>query len=220
MARARKKSRKEVCPFLYSVERGNRFFCIALRKNKRKFAIDLLLFYNGVVLFLSMSHQKKEVLFHRIFEIGIVVKGVDGILELIGGVLLLSFKSQSISTVIQTIFRHELTQDPTDILANFFLQFSHQVSENTIFFAAIYLIIHGVIKLGLFVGLWYKKLWMYPLAGCVMAIFVAYQVGNILHLHSIVLALLTMIDLAILVLLRFEYKRIQEKNREIVKILK
>ena len=84
-------------------------FCILLKeetdflhssaKNKRKFAIDLLLFYNGVVLFLSMSHQKKEVLFHRIFEIGIVVKGIDGILELIGGVLLL-FLNRNLSQLL------------------------------------------------------------------------------------------------------------------------
>ncbi|WP_292471184.1 DUF2127 domain-containing protein [Methanolobus sp.] len=156
-----------------------------------------------------MLKNRKENIIHDIFIIGIIIKGIDGLLELIGGFILISSKSDTISKIIQTIFKHEIAQDPTDLLANYFIQLSNNLSISTISFAAIYLIIHGSIKIGLFSGLWYKKLWTYPLAGILLSFFVMYQLIRFFNTHSILLLFLTLVDILIIILLRFEYKRLK-----------
>lgn len=160
-----------------------------------------------------MSKIKKETILHDIFLIGIIIKGIDGFLELIGGMALLFIKSDYIISIVQRIFQHELVQDSTDLIANYVVHTSHTISTDTILFIAMYLLIHGVIKLGLVIGLLSKKLWSYPLAGGVLSLFLIYQIIRIINNHSLILMLFTLIDIIILVLLRFEYKRLtHQKN--------
>lgn len=163
--------------------------------------------YNDEHSPINMLPIKKDTALHDLFILGIVIKGIDGVLELIGGIILISIPSHSIASVVQSVFQHEIAQDPTDLIANFFIQLSQNLSISTLSFAAVYLIIHGSIKLGLFFGLWSKKLWVYPLAGVVLSLFVIYQLMRFLSSHSMLLLFLTLVDILILVLLGFEYKR-------------
>ena len=140
--------------------------------------------------------------------IGIIIKGIDGILELISGVILFLIKSDLITKIIQTLFQHELVQDPTDIIANYLIHTSQNLTISALSFATIYLIIHGSVKIGLVLGLWYKKLWAYPLVGVILSLFIIYQLIKFFSTHSIILLFLTSIDVLIIILLRFEYKRL------------
>ncbi len=115
--------------------------------------------------------------------------------------------------IVQTIFKHELLQDPTDILANYLIKASHNVSFSTLSFAAVYLMIHGFIKIGLVTGLWFKKLWAYPLAEIVLSLFIIYQLIRFSRTHSLILILLTLLDIVILFLVSHEYKRIKNSHK-------
>ncbi len=157
-----------------------------------------------------MKSSEKR-LFHRIFQIGIFIKGIDGLLEIIGGSLLFLASSSSLITSVRNFFQHELIQDPTDLMANIIITFFQNLSTNSKLFAAFYLIIHGIIKLGLVIALWKKKLWAYPLAGGILIILVIYQIIRFLRFHSYFLLLLTSIDIIIILLLKIEYKRIVTK---------
>ncbi|MFH0869882.1 MAG: DUF2127 domain-containing protein [archaeon] len=154
-----------------------------------------------------MSKIKEETL-HNLFLIGLVIKGIDGILELIGGIALAFARTDAMASLVQRIFHHELLHDPTDIFANYFINASEHMSLSIMSFASIYLIAHGLIKLGLFSGLWYKKVWVYPLAGIVLSLLVAYQLIRFFGTHSVMLLSLTLVDIMIIILLRFEYKRL------------
>lgn len=154
-----------------------------------------------------MKDNGKE-LIHRLFRISILIKGIDGILEFIGSLVLFFVSSSLITNFVETIFQHELTQDPTDIIANYLINTSLNLSLSTQLFAAIYLFIHGIIKVGLVSSLWYNKLWAYPLSGFILVVFVIYQVFRLINHYSLILLLLTIIDLIIIILLRFEYKRL------------
>lgn len=158
-----------------------------------------------------MSNPKKYIL-HILFLIGIIIKCINGILELIGGFVLIFTKSNFIANIVQAIFQHELVQDPTDFIANYFIQASQHLSVSVLLFLAVYLIIHGIVKIGLFLGLWYEKLWAYPLAAVVLSLLIIYQSIRIFAYHSLVLLFLTLLDVVILVLLRFEYRRLKIKN--------
>ncbi|USN45573.1 MAG: DUF2127 domain-containing protein [Candidatus Woesearchaeota archaeon] len=160
-----------------------------------------------------MRTKERTTLVHNIFLVSIVIKGVDGLLELIGGVFLLFFKNNALQQSVQFLFQHELSQDPTDTLARSLVSLSQKLSMETVSFIAVYLVLHGLIKLGLVAGLWYEKKWIFPLAGVVLTLFVVYQLMRFASNHSLFLLILAILDILILVLLRFEYQRLTRAKK-------
>ena len=47
---------------------------------------------------------KKDTALHDLFILGIFIKGIDGALELIGGIILISIPSHSVASVVQSLF--------------------------------------------------------------------------------------------------------------------
>jgi uncharacterized membrane protein len=74
-------------------------------------------------------------------------------------------------------------------------------------------LVHGIVKVGLVIALWKKKLWAYPLAGIVLVLFTAYQTYLFLHSESLFQVFLTAVDVVILLLLRSEWKRVAQSQR-------
>jgi uncharacterized membrane protein len=60
----------------------------------------------------------------RFFAIGIVVKGLDGLLELIGGILLLLVDPARIHHLVIRLTQPELSEDPRDFIATHLLHAS------------------------------------------------------------------------------------------------
>ena len=149
--------------------------------------------------------QKSRRLIHKIFHITLLVKAFDGILEFLSGFFLFFISSAGLVNLIQKIFQHELTQDPTDILANSLLNFFH-TSVNAKLFAAVYLFVHGFVKLWVVYGLWSRNTKTYPIAGVVLALLIAYQLSKVFATNSLILTLLTILDIFIFVLMVIDYK--------------
>jgi uncharacterized membrane protein len=145
------------------------------------------------------------------FRTGITVKGIDGLLEAIGGVLLWFIKPEELGDILHAIFQHELSRDPRDFIAAHLLHVSERVAQSDPIFASIYLLTHGLVKATLCVLLWMNKLWAYPLAIAVFSAFSVYQVYRYGHTHSTFLLLLTVFDVAIVYLTWEEY--VVEKAR-------
>ncbi len=155
-------------------------------------------------------HKNRGDLFHISFEIALVLKVVDGLLEIIGGVLLMFMKLSYLSHIAVMLTQGELYKDPNDIIANAILNFSQGFSISTQHFGILYLISHGIVKLILGVLLWQKKLWSYPLAIILLTLFTIYQMYRYTVSHSFLMILLTIIDLIIIILTFFEYKRAKD----------
>jgi uncharacterized membrane protein len=146
------------------------------------------------------------------FRAGVTMKGVDGLLEAIGGVLLWFIKPSEMSRTLQALFQHELSRDPHDFIAAHLLHLSERLARGDPVFASIYLLSHGLVKVLLAVALWLNELWAYPLAIMVFSAFGVYQVYRYSHTHSIVLLVLTVSDAAIVWLTWAEY-RVQKSAR-------
>jgi len=58
----------------------------------------------------------------RVFEVGILLKALDGLLEIAGGVLLLLIKPQYLNQLASTLTQHELSEDPHDFLSSYILR--------------------------------------------------------------------------------------------------
>jgi uncharacterized membrane protein len=147
------------------------------------------------------------------FRTGITMKGVDGLLEATGGVLLWFIKPSAMSHALRVLSLHELSRDPHDFIGIHLLHISERLAHSDPTFASIYLLWHGLAKAGLAVALWLNELWAYPLAIFVFSVFSVYQIYRFSHTHSIALLVLTVFDVSIIWLIWEEY-RVQKAARE------
>jgi uncharacterized membrane protein len=149
------------------------------------------------------------------FKIGLVLKGLDGVLEVAGGILLLFLSPMAIEHVVRALTAHELSEDPHDLVARYLLHTTAHLSHGTTLFGAIYLLSHGGAKIVLVALVLRDKLWAYPwLIGLLLA-FIAYQLYRITAVHfSIGLTLLTVFDAFLVWLTWREYraKRAQQQR--------
>ncbi len=152
-----------------------------------------------------MLRKESLHIFHVSFEIALVLKALNGLIEIVGGVLLLFINSDSLNKIIVYLAQGELTEDPKDIIANTIIQLSRDFSESSLHFGIVYLLSHGVIKLILVALLWKRKLWAYPLSIIFMTFFIAYQTYRYTSNASPMMILLSLLDLIVIALTFIEY---------------
>ena len=154
---------------------------------------------------------------HVAFKITLLFKGIFALVEtlggiavymvtVIGGVFTFFVSQQSLLRFVSAVTQEELTEDPRDFLANYFLHLAQNLSLTPLNFAAFYLVSHGVIKLWLITGLLRKKLWYYPVSIAVFGLFIAYQLYRFSFTHSVWLLFLTAVDAVVIWLTWHEYK--------------
>ena len=145
--------------------------------------------------------------FDRVFEVGILLKGLDGLLEIVGGILLLFIKPELVNDLAATLTQHELAEDPRDFLATHILHSTQILAAGSLTFAAIYLLSHGIVKIILVWEILHDRLWAY--AGLIYLTigFMIYQVYRFSYSHSIGLVLLTVFDAVIVYLTVVEYRK-------------
>ena len=148
------------------------------------------------------------------FRAGITIKGLDGVLETTGGLLVWFIKPSSLSVTLQALFQHELSRDPHDVIAAHLLHVSQRFANSDPLFASIYLFSHGLVKVVLAIALWLDKLWAYPLALFVFSAFSVYQVYRYSHTHSATLLWLTVFDVAVVYLTWREYREQKSARKE------
>ncbi|MFQ4149476.1 DUF2127 domain-containing protein [Arthrobacter sp. LAPM80] len=149
----------------------------------------------------------------RLFTIGIVVKGVDGVLELLGGTLLLFIAPARIHEIAVLLTQPELTEDPNDFIASHILRGATGLSNHVVLFSALYLLAHGIVKVVLVTALLMDKLWAYPWMIAVLGIFILYQLYQLAVAPSAGLVALTVFDAVIVVLTWHEYQRHRRRGK-------
>jgi uncharacterized membrane protein len=147
----------------------------------------------------------RERTLHRLFDLGVIIKGIDGALEVAGGVMFVLITPRALNAVVLFLTAHEISEDPGDFLANLLRHNVRHLAPNTTLFAGAYLLGHGLTKLFLVGGLLRRKLWAYPAALWFLAAFVLYQLYRILLTHSFALTALTAFDLVVISLIWHEY---------------
>lgn len=143
----------------------------------------------------------------RAFRVSLWLKGADGALELLGGLLLLIFPPDALGSLVRSLTRHELSEDRHDFIANYLLQQTHNLSKSATIFGALYLLTHGVIKLVLVVSVLRERLWAYPWMLGFLVAFIVYQAYRWALQPSVWLVLLTVFDVFVAVLTWIEYRK-------------
>jgi uncharacterized membrane protein len=152
------------------------------------------------------AHPLLAKILHRSYQIGILVKGIDGLLETIGGFLFLFVSQRALAGFVDWLTGSELLEDPDDWVANSLRNAFDHLSTNNQAFVAAYLLAHGVIKLLLVGGLWWGRRWVFPVAGIVLLAFIGYQAYRLTHHFSLGLCLFTLMDTVVFTLIWREYR--------------
>ena len=135
----------------------------------------------------------------RTFRVSVALKGLDGLLEVVGGIALLFVSPSSINRIVRALTAHEL-------VARHLLHSASQLSRGATVYGAVYLLAHGVAKVVL-VGLVLRnKLWAYPWMIALLLVFIVYQVYQLTSRLSVWIILLTVFDAFVVWITWREYR--------------
>ena len=149
----------------------------------------------------------------RLFKIALGVKGADGGIQLLGALLLIIVPPTVISGLANTLITRDLLGDPNGGIAKHLqTAASHFADGSSRWFAIIYLLLHGVIKLGLVLALLRKILPAYPIGITVLTAFVVYEIWRAVHSGSIALPVFATIDIVIIVMVAREYLQLRRES--------
>jgi uncharacterized membrane protein len=154
----------------------------------------------------SNSASVERKIEHKLFLLSVWSKGIAGLVETIGGLLLLFIPQTGLNALVIFLTAPELAEDPTDRVATLLQRLVHELAADTKLFVSAYLLVHGLIKLFLVGGLLRGSLWSYPLSLWFLAVFIVYQCYRFTYTHSIWLVLLTVLDLIVAFLIWREYQ--------------
>jgi len=155
------------------------------------------------------NSTKPKDLFHMGFEVGLILKGINGLLEIIGGILFLFLSPDRLNQIVVFLTQSELSSDPNDMVANALMNLSLSFSISTQHFGAFYLISHGFIKCILIFLLWRRKSWAYPLTIAALVLFITYQLYRYVISPSWFLIALSIFDGIMILLTLIEYRKIR-----------
>lgn len=153
-----------------------------------------------------------EKIYHRLFDIGVIIKAIDGVLESTGGILLLTVPIRTLSHLVRLLTLHELSRDPSDFFSNLLIGAVYHLTTSVKISASLYLIVHGAVKVWLVVMLLRGKLWAYPAAMVIMGGFVCYQLYRFSHHPGWWLLALSIFDTIVIGLIWHEYQHRKKKH--------
>ena len=140
-----------------------------------------------------------------LFQISLIIKEIDAVIEVVGGFLVLFTSKVVLVTFILNFFQDILTDNPKDYVANFIVNSAAELSISSQYFLGAYLLAHGVIKIVLIINLLGKKLWAYFATMIIFPVFIAYELYGFYLSHSLWTLALTLFDILIVVFTIKEY---------------
>ena len=156
-----------------------------------------------------MAWFHPKTLLDKTYEIGIFIKGFDGLVELIAGLFLLIVRPSTIGHWTHAITQAELAENPHSFIATHVLHYGNSLAHGRNTFAIIFLLLHGIIKVTLVVALLRNKPWAYPFAIGALGLFIVYQVYELVTKPTFGMAFLTVLDALIIWLVWREWHQVK-----------
>ena len=112
--------------------------------------------------------QEKRI--HQIFQVTVALKGLHGLVEVVGGVALALFSTDAILRLLYHLDKHQ-------VVTRHFNTGEHH-------YYVWFFLSHGALNLALAIALLMEKLWAYPAAVAILALFIAMQMFRFTHVHD------------------------------------
>ena len=156
------------------------------------------------------KHEAMHPVLERAYKIGVVVKGFDGAVELIAGILLVAAPN-----LLHGLLAHVVTElqesQTTYFVAEKVARLDAHLAHGSILIVIIFLISHGIIKLALVYALLKELLWAYPYALGALVLFLVYQVYVFIGTPSLAMGLFAVLDVLIIWLVWREWRTLKEE---------
>lgn len=157
----------------------------------------------------AMKRFDKAGIRELLFRISILLKGLNAIFEVAGGIALLFIDPRLIVHWIEMLTRGEFAYEPNDFVSNYLRRAATHISLGGQHFVVAYLLAHGVVKLFLVIALLKNKLWGYPAAMVVFGGFIVYQIYLLALYGGLGLIALTVFDAVVIFLIWLEYRAVK-----------
>ncbi|OLR89655.1 DUF2127 domain-containing protein [Actinokineospora bangkokensis] len=145
-----------------------------------------------------------------LFRLAVVLKGADGVVQLLGALVLIAVPPSLITGAANAVITRDLLGDHNGTLAHHLSRAAADFADgSTRTFAICYLLLHAVVKLGLVVALWREVVAAFPVACVVLLAFVAYEVARAVRTGSVGLAVFGALDLLVVALVWREFRRLR-----------
>lgn len=148
---------------------------------------------------------------HILFLVSILLKGLFALLEFAAGLGMYLTPPDFLAQLIRFMFKNQLVADRHDFIATFM---QHQLAEYDVShhtFVSIYLMLHGLVKIGVVAGLWSEKLWAFPVGISALAAFIIYQLSRFSYTHAPLLVVISIFDAFIILLAWREWQAMKQK---------
>ena len=145
----------------------------------------------------------REKRIHQIFVISVALMGLHAMVEIVGAIGLALFNTNAIVRWLYAAGegRPDWIEETLTRFAN---TFTGQEHDYYVWFLAS----HGIINLGLAIGLLRGKLWAYPAIFAVLTLFIIYQLYRFTYTHDIGLILFSALDVFVIALAH-EYRLVK-----------
>lgn len=147
----------------------------------------------------------------RLFKIAMLLKGLDGAVELVAAIVLLIVPAAAVHDLVAEIIGRDLLGPPDGTLARHFVAGTAEFLSGNRAFVVLYLGLHGVVKLALVAALLRHWLPAYPVAAVVLGIFVVYELYRAARTGSALLPFLAAVDIVIIVIILREYRLLRRQ---------
>ncbi|MEI8135632.1 MAG: DUF2127 domain-containing protein [bacterium] len=161
-----------------------------------------------------LAHQEDKSFVHRAFWISLFLKGLDGALQLIGGIAVIFAEPGTLGKTYRYFTRFLVgnrTQNPE---AEFIKVTAHSFGMNVEMLVAIYLLVNAVIKLLLVYGLLKERLWVFPAACIGFGLMFSLELYRIsIHFYWGIFILMC-ISVFVITMVLLEWKKVRKAGYE------
>jgi uncharacterized membrane protein len=151
--------------------------------------------------------------FESVYKIGVGLKGFDGLVELVTGIAL--WISPKLVHVALGGLAKEFGEHHAHIfqfISEYIARVDGDLARGGIIFLIIFLVTHGLVKLGLVYCLLREIVRAYPVALAILGAFLVYQLYVFVVHPTIGMAIFTILDAVIIWLVWGEYRDLQAKK--------
>jgi len=145
---------------------------------------------------------------HGLFDVVVILKGLNGLAEITGGTALLFLQAGTIMAWVNRLTQAELIEDPRDHFALLLQHWAMGFSHDSQVFAGFYLLAHGIVKVLLAVLLFMEKTWAFPLSLALFWLLVAFSIYRLSLNWSWLLSGFVALDLFTIWLIAKEWRAV------------
>lgn len=112
---------------------------------------------------------------HLAYLVAIAIKGIDGLIEFVAGVLIAVFGSHGLYRFAVWATAPELVRHPGNHAIHAIRHGAYHLAHGPHRFAIIYLLAHGLLKIGLVINLFIEHMWIFPVSVVVLLGFIGFM---------------------------------------------